>query len=329
MRTSIAMGATGHTKRIGILVVPRFPLLAFSAATVPLREVNRCAGKPLYETINISGDGAPVAAEGGVVVIADHALRDAPDLDAVFVCAGFDPQQFAVPDILSWIRLHERAGAEIGAISTGTYILARAGVLGGHRCTIHWENAAGFIEDFPEIDLRNSLFEIDGNRLTCAGGTSAMDMMLNVIARDHGPDLAIAVSHQFQHERFRTHADLQGSVEFFFQQTGSWKVATACHFLKVRGAANTSPGDIAEHVGVSQRQLQRLFRKYLDRTPKRYVTELRLQHARELLLSSDLPVAEVVVASGFDSRSNFHAAYRGFFGRSPGEERRKATRFEA
>jgi AraC family transcriptional regulator, glycine betaine-responsive activator len=323
------MRIAANTKRIGILVVPRFPLLGFSAAIVPFREVNRHVGKVLYETMSLSVGGAPVVAEGGVAVVTDCALRDAPDLDAIFVCAGFDPQHHVGARILSWIRSRERAGAEIGAISTGTHILARAGVLHGHRCTIHWENAAGFAEEFPEIDLRNSLFEIDRNRLTCAGGTSAMDMMLNVIARDHGADLALAVSHQFQHERIRTHADLQGSVEFFFQQTGSWKVATACRFLKVQGAASISPRDLADHVGVSQRQLQRLFRKYLNCTPKRHVTELRLQYARELLLSTDLRVAEVVAASGFDSRSNFHAAYRGFFGRSPGDERRKVTRFEA
>lgn len=322
------MQSRGRVRRIGILLLPRFPLLAFSAAIVALQEANRYAEHELYKTRTLSFDGAPVNSDRGVSIIPDCDMRGANELDVALICAGLDPKRYATAAILGWIRFQARAGVVVGAICTGTYVLAKAGLLDGYRCTIHWENAAGFAEEFPDIELRNSLFEIDRNRLTCAGGTSTMDMMLNVIARDHGPDLAIAISHQFQIDRIRTSGDVQDPIEFFLQQTESRTLAKACQFMTSQSNAPISPREVADHVGVSQRQLERLFQKFLGRTPKRYLTELRLRRARELLLAADLSIVEVALASGFGSRSNFHATYRRFFGRSPGEERRTATRFE-
>ncbi len=192
-----------QTKKIGILLVPDFPMLAFSAALVPFHEANRLAERPIYEIGIYTIDGCEVNAEGGVDIAPTSSMKEAENLDIVFVCAGNDPKRYANQKIFSWLRLQESFGAILGAISTGTYILALAGRLTGYRCTIHWENAASFAEDFPYIELTNSLFEIDRKRYTCAGGTAAIDLILNIIANDCGPAFAIAVSHQFQLERIR------------------------------------------------------------------------------------------------------------------------------
>lgn len=309
------------TKKVGILLVPGFPMLAFSAALVPFHEANRLAEAQVYEIGIYSMDGCEVQAEGGVAIAPTSSLQSTEKLDIVFVCAGIEPKRYASQRIFAWLRLQDRFGATLGAICTGTYILALAGKLTGYRCTIHWENAASFAEDFPYIELTNNLFEIDRKRFTCAGGTAAIDLILNIIANDCGPALAIAVSHQFQLERIRTHDDLQDSIEFFSQGTRSRKVAEAIFFIAKTGGVGLTPCAIAEQVGLSQRQLERLFEKHLQRTPIQYLTEVRLRRARELLISTELSVVEVSLASGFGSRSNFNRCYRLFFGHSPNAER--------
>ena len=188
----------------GFLLLPRFSLLAFTSAVEPMRSANRLAGQRLYDWRLISRNGGPVASSGGIEVMTQAAISDIDRIPDLFVVAGLDAQTFDDRAILAWLRRLERVGCRLGALTTGSYIFARAGLLDGYRCTIHWENLAGFREDFPGIDATLAeVYEIDRNRMTCSGGTAAMDLMLGLIAADHGRALATAVADQFIHERIR------------------------------------------------------------------------------------------------------------------------------
>ena len=322
------MTSSGRPQLVGFLLLPRSPLLAYSAATVALDAANYCSGRLLYEIASLSCDGQPVAAHCGTRILPDRSASGKDRLDYAFVCSGNDPESAATPAVLSWLRHQARAGARVGGLSSAAHVLAKAGLLKGRRATIHWEQATEFRERFPDADLRQSVFEIDENRLTSSGGVASLDLALNVIAQDHGLELAADVSHMLQLSRIRSQKEEQESLEFYAQQVGSWVVAEAIRCVKTKGCQNLSPGQLAAEVGVSQRQLERLFRRYLNRTPKRFITELRLQRAQDLICTTPLTIFEVAAACGFDSRSGFHNAYVRHFGRSPASDRRAEIRLD-
>lgn len=308
-------------QRIGLILIPNFSMIAFTAAVEPLRLANRAAGQDLYGWHIFSVDGQPVSASNGIVLNAEGNLEKANDFPIVVVCSGIDVQKFTHKGALSWLRKMARKGADVGALCTGSQILARAGLLDGYRCTIHWENLASFAEDFPDIDVTAELFEIDRNRFTCAGGTAAIDMMLNVIARQHGHELAAAVADQFMHERIRDQHDHQRTSLPARLGVRHPKLLSVIAVMEKNLEEPLSRIDLARDAGLSTRQLERLFRKYLNRSPARYYLELRLDKARLLLVQTNMSIIDVALACGFVSASHFSKCYRDFFGRTPRKER--------
>jgi transcriptional regulator GlxA family with amidase domain len=303
-------------------------MIAFTGAIEALRLANRTSGQALYQWSLFSVDGRPVKASNGIALHPDGDLEAANRFDTVAVCSGTDVQRFQDRALVSWLRRMARQGADIGALCTGSYILARAGLLDGYRCTIHWENLAGFFEDFPDIEVSSELFEIDRNRFTCSGGTAAIDLMLNVIARQHGHELAAGVADQFLHERIRDHRDHQRmslSRPPAHVPAGPARRAAPQAAQGHRADGNLeeplSRSGLAVTAGLSTRQLERLFRKYLNRSPARYYLELRLNKARLLLLQTNMSIIDVALACGFVSASHFSKCYRDFFGRTPRKER--------
>ena len=308
-------------QRLAFVLVPRFSMIAFTGAVETLRLANRAAGKQLYEWKLWSVDGKPVTASNGIVLHPAGPIDQAQELDAVVVCAGIDVQLFDDKRLASWLRAMDRKGADIGALCTGSHILARAGLLDGYHCTIHWENLAGFAEDFPDLEVTPELFEIDRNRFTCSGGTAAIDMMLNVISLQHGYELAAQVADQFMHERIRDRHDQQRMSLPARLGVRHPKLLSIIEIMEKNLEEPLGRGDLAEHAGLSTRQLERLFRKYLNRSPARYYLELRLNRARLLLLQTNMSVIDVALACGFVSASHFSKCYRDFFGRTPRKER--------
>lgn len=308
-------------QRIGFVLLPRFSMIAFTAAVEPLRLANRSSGRHLYECHLFTIDGSPIAASSGIELHPEGTIEAATPLQTVFVCSGIDVHLIASKPLFSWLRRMERKGADIGALCTGSYILARAGLLDGYRCTIHWENLPSFVEDFPDIEVTNELFEIDRNRLTCAGGTAAIDMMLNIIKMQHGHELAAAVADQFMHERIRDQHDHQRMSLQVRLGVRHPKLLTVIKLMERNLEEPLSRGDLASDARLSTRQLERLFRKYLNRSPARYYLELRLNKARLLLLQTNMSVIDVALACGFVSASHFSKCYRDFFGHTPRKER--------
>ncbi len=308
-------------QRLAFVLVPRFSMIAFTGAVEPLRLANRAANKQLYDWKLYSVDGRPVTASNGIPLQPIGAIDLASEFDAVVVCAGIDVQLFDDKRLSSWLRSMDRKGADIGALCTGSHILARAGLLDGYHCTIHWENLAGFAEDFPDLEITPELFEIDRNRFTCSGGTAAIDMMLNVISLQHGYELAAQVADQFMHERIRDRHDQQRMSLPARLGVRHPKLLSIIEIMEKNLEEPLARGELAEHAGLSTRQLERLFRKYLNRSPARYYLELRLNRARLLLLQTNMSVIDVALACGFVSASHFSKCYRDFFGRTPRKER--------
>jgi transcriptional regulator GlxA family with amidase domain len=312
-------------QRIGFFLVPQFSMIAFTAAVEPLRLANRLSDKALYKWILISADGEPVQASNGIELKPGCSIADADDVEVIMVCSGLDVHTFKDRAVLSWLRRRDRQGADIGAICTGAHVLAVAGLLDGYRSTIHWENLPSFAESFPDVDVSSELFEIDRKRFTCSGGTAALDMMLNVIAMQHGHELAAAVADQFIHERIRDRHDHQRISLPARLGVRHPKLLSVIELMEQNLEEPLSRADLASTAGLSTRQLERLFRKYLGRSPARYYLELRLNKARLLLLQTNMSVIDVALACGFVSASHFSKCYRDFFGRTPRRERTLPT----
>jgi transcriptional regulator GlxA family with amidase domain len=254
-------------------------------------------------------------------VVPEGSIADHEPFSTLVVCSGINSHLYDDKQVYSWLRRLDRQGIDIGAISLGTYLLAKAGLLDGYKCTIHWENLASFTEEFPQLEVTSELFEIDRNRFTCSGGIAAFDLMLHLIGLQHGHALAAQVSEQFIHDRIRSARDHQRMALPARLGVRHPKLVKVIRLMEESLEEPITRARLADAVGLSSRQLERLFRKYLGRTPTRYYLELRLNRARLLLLQTDMSVLDVALACGFVSASHFSKCFREFFGRTPREER--------
>ncbi|MGB0843162.1 MAG: GlxA family transcriptional regulator [Alphaproteobacteria bacterium] len=308
-------------EHIGFLLVDRYSLIAFASAIDPLRLANRLSEKPLYTWTTIAHGDKIVDASNGFKSIAEHSTDESPKLDRLFVVSGVDVHTVDPKPLVAWLRKIERMGTVMGAICTGAHLLAKAGLLDGYRCTIHWENLPAFQENFPEVEASSDIYEIDRSRYTCSGGTAALDMMLNIIATGHGPDLAAKVADQFIHDRIRDHHDHQRSSLPARLGIRHSKLLAVVALMEQHLEEPLTRVDLAREANLSTRQLERLFRRYLQRSPARFYLELRLNKARLLLLQTNMSIIDVALACGFVSASHFSKCYRDYFGKTPRNER--------
>jgi transcriptional regulator GlxA family with amidase domain len=319
--------------RIGFLLIPDFAMIAYACAVEPFRAANDLAGVPLYEWIHVSPDGRPVRASSGVSIVAEHGAdlaahqdRAPPSgLDAVFVCAGGNPAAFEQPGTLAWLRAEAARGTRIGGISGGPYVLARAGLLAGYRCTAHWEYIPAMAERFPRLHLTRSLYEIDRDRCTCAGGTAAMDMMLALIEAAQGRRLAHAVAEWFLHTRPRAGDEPQRMSLRERYDTSHPDLLAVLDQMERAIEAPLPREELARLAGLSVRQLERLFRGHIGRTIGAHYLGLRLDHARRLLQQTPMSVLDTAMACGFVSAAHFSRSYAARFGCSPRQDRARST----
>ncbi|MEO8738197.1 MAG: GlxA family transcriptional regulator [Casimicrobiaceae bacterium] len=306
---------------VGFYLVPEFPMMAFASAVEPLRAANRLSGEQLFAWQLFSRDGAPVRASNGIDIAVHAAIGADAHLDLVLVCSGTPGDTGADAAAGKWLRSLARTGVAIGGISLGAFVLAEAGLLDGRRCALHWESLGAFAERFPRVKTTTDIFVIDDNRCTCAGGTAAMDLMLQVITQRDGRALANDVSEQFLHPYIRGTHDPQRMAVQSRLGVANEKLIAAIGMME---AANEDPRpvqDIAADVGLSARQLERLFAKYLRASPSRHYLKMRLDRARAMLLQTTKPILDVAVAAGFTSASHFSRCYRAAFGHKPSHER--------
>ncbi len=309
------------TRRFIFLLLNRFTMMSFACAIEPLRLANRAAGAKLYEWTLVGEDGTESRCSNGTRVTLDSGLIETARDDVILVCGGLDIAQAATRPVLNWLRRETRRGAVAGGLCTGAWVLAQAGLLDGRKATIHWENHDGFAEAFPKVDLYRSVFVADGNRLTAAGGTAATDLMLRLISSHHGDQLAATVADQLIHTSIRTDQDTQRLSIPTRIGVRHPRLASIIAQMEENLEDPISPADLAAKAGMSTRQLERLFRRYLNRSPKRYYLETRLARARNLLMQTGLSVIEVALACGFSSPSHFSKCYRAHYGTTPYRER--------
>ena len=308
-------------KRFVFVLLDQFTMLCFSSAVEALRIANRMSGHDLYSWHLVGEGGDYAQSSAGIWYRLDGDLDEVTRDDVVLLCGGIDVANATTKRMLSWIRREARKGPVIGGLCTAGYTLAKAGLLDGKRATIHWENQDSFTEEFDEVTLTKSVFVIDGNRITTAGGTASIDLMLKLIAQDHGEDLANLVAAQLIYTSIRTDQDTQRLSIPTRIGVRHPKLGAVIRMMEQNIEAPLSPAQLAQDVGMSTRQLERLFRRYLNRSPKRYYMELRLAKARNLLMQTDMSVINVALACGFASPSHFSKCYRAHYDTTPYRER--------
>jgi AraC family transcriptional regulator, glycine betaine-responsive activator len=314
-------GGDQKQRRFVFLLLDRFTMLSFACAIEPLRLANYVMGRDAYTWVLTGEGGQRATCSNGVGFQLDIGLDEISRDDTVMVCGGIDVQDATTKPVLNWLRREARRGVTIGGLCTGAYTVAKAGLLDGKRATIHWENQDSFLEEFEDVKLTKSVFVADGNRLSTAGGTASIDLMLKIIADDHGEEVANTTADLLIYSAIRTDQDTQRLSIPTRIGVRHPKLSKVIQMMEANVETPISPAILAEDVGMSTRQLERLFRRYLNRSPKRYYMELRLQKARNLLMQTEMSVINVALACGFASPSHFSKCYRAHYQTTPYRER--------
>jgi len=307
--------------RYGFLLMPEFSMIAFSSAIEVLRMANQLRQEDLYEWPMYTLDGEAVSASNRIAVTPDAEVSQAKDLAALFVCSGTRVDRYWNNSLGFHLNRFSKTNMALGGICTGSHLLARAGLLDGYRCTIHWENIASLRETWPKVTVTEELFELDRNRYTVSGGSAPLDMMLNLVKKEHDSSLAVSISEQFMCDRMRGAYDKQRVPLKLLVGANQPKLIEAAELMESNLEELINLDDLASLVGISRRQLERLFKKYLGCVPRRYYLDLRLKKARQLLLQTARSISDIGIACGFVSASHFSKSYREMFGISPRAER--------
>jgi transcriptional regulator GlxA family with amidase domain len=306
-----------HPERVGFLLLPEFPIYALILALESLRVANQNAGRRLFSTHLFSVDGAPVPAGNGMMLAVERAVAEVPFFPTVIVCAGNRPTQPVTKDLLNWLRRLARHGALLGALDTGSFALAAAGLLDGYQATLHWEAIALFREHYPDLAVTEQLYVVDRNRMTCAGGIATLDMMLHLIGLKHGRDLAQIVANGFVHGRIRREGEQQRvSADDAFGHVDP-RLGRIVRAMEQNIEVPLGAAELAARAGISVRQLERLIHERFGDTPMRYYLKLRLQAARNHLFYGDMPIQDIAAACGFSSPAVLSRSFRAHFGLSP------------
>jgi transcriptional regulator GlxA family with amidase domain len=307
--------------RCVFLLLPAFSPLDLSSAVAALEAANTYDGTKRYDWRVVSEDGLAVTAPNGLSVAVDGGLPELARGGIIFVCGGQGQEPGLSLKVLGWLRKAQRMGVTLGALGGGVLALARSGLLAGREVSAHWALRAILAETHPDVEVRNSLFTMEGKLITCAGGTATVDMMLNLISEHHGAAVATGAADLMVCSSARKGSQDQTVSEYGRTGVRHEKLAAALSLMRSNLEEPLTPGGIADLVGLSVRQLERLFAKYLQTTPKVYYTRLGLDYARSLLLQTNMRIIDIALASGFNSQTHFAKVYRRYSGKPPHQER--------
>lgn len=322
----MAAATAAPTYRFAFITLDNYSMIALSSAIEPLRMANYLSGREVYQWSIVTLDGQPATASNGAYMLPTVALDETGPVNIAFVCGGIKVKEAITSPLLAALRRLAQRHVPIGALCTGSYALAMAGVLEKHTVAIHWENMAGLLEEFPGIHVTEKLFSIGDDRYTCSGGIAPLDLMLHLIKDQLGPEIALAISEQFIVERVRDDNDrqripLQSQVGIC--QENLLKVAA---LMEANIEEPLSLDELSDEIGVSRRQIERLFKRYLNCVPTKYYLDLRLHRARALLLQTSMSILEIAIACGFRTPPHFAKCYRDLFGYPPSGERGQKCR---
>lgn len=320
-RTKTPPAAPTPTRRFVFLTLPSYTMIALASAIDALRMANRVSRREAYHWSLATLDGRPATASNGLQMAPTVALDQTAGADIVFVVGGVHVERAVTPALLAALRRLAQKRVPLGALCTGGYALAKAGLLDRYKAVIHWENLSALREEFPRVEFSEQLFAIDRDRYTCTGGVAPLDLMLHIIREHLGRDIVPLISEQFILDRIRNdqdrqHIPLQARVGLFHEN-----LIEAAALMEANIEEPLSLDEIAALVGVSRRQIERLFKRYVGQVPTKYYLDMRLRRARELLLQTAMSIMEIAVACGFQSPPHFSKCYRNLFGHTPSAER--------
>lgn len=309
------------TYATGFVLIPRFNLMALIATLEPMRIANYISGRTLYDWNLLSVDGGNVTASNGMELSTMPIGGAEACWDAVFVCGSWDSEHFDSPELFAWLRRIDRMGVVLGAMDIGTYILARAGLISNQAVAMHWYCSRAFAEQYPDIQVEERLYLAEGNRATIPGGIAGLDMMLNDIKERHGAQLSQEVADHILYSRVRPPDSPQRAAAWGDRKFLLPVMRQAIALIENNIEDPLTIPQLAQAVGISQRKLERLFRKHMGSSVVGFYRVLRLQHARVLLTNTDLPIREISVACGYSSLSHFAKSFHAQFGRRPRDNR--------
>jgi transcriptional regulator GlxA family with amidase domain len=314
--------AEHDTLELGVVLTPGFSMMVFAATIEPFRGANLIRGEPLYRWSLISPDGGPVTSGAGIEIATTPLPKVAEtQIQLLVVCGGMGTVSYESPRLTAFLRQLSRRKVIIGAVSTAQFILASIGLLDNRRCTVHWDSMNVFKERFPHLNVSDDLFVIDNGVFTCAGGIGVMDVMLQFIRERQGIRFATHVSDLFIRGAIRQSKDAQRMTPRNRLGIVQSAVVKAIEIMERTVEKPVRTAGIARKVGVSMRQLERLFHQHLGCSPIHYYVCVRLEAARRLLRQSAMPVLEIGMACGFTSASHFARIYRSHFGVAPSVDR--------
>ncbi len=316
-------------QRIGLFLLPKFSLASMASCTELFAQVNQLLERDSYEVVLISEAGTPVMSSCGVAIAVHAAMGSVGLLNTLFVLSASPLPQRGFENVILWLRTiqsrlqggQNATAPSLGGIGTGAYLLARAGLLNGARATIDWAYASLFAEDFPPVIVSSNLFELDGACASCPNGAAVLDMLLEILRRSHDADLVAEVVEHFGVERARAGAENQRVPISARIGGGQPKLTEAVALMEANFEEPLPTEEIARLVGVSRRQLERLFKQYLESLPSRYYLQLRLNRSRQLLQQTSQSILQIGLSCGFSSGPHFSSAYRAHFGVTPREQR--------
>ncbi|WP_347312994.1 GlxA family transcriptional regulator [Defluviimonas sp. SAOS-178_SWC] len=306
----------GDTQRFTFLLLDGFTHLALAAALEPMRVANAALGRPAYAWRIVSMSGAPVSCSHGLTVLVDDGFAPLARGETLIVVGGPATARRDEPGLSAALRREAAHGVRLGALCLGVYALARAGLLDGEECAVHWDLVEGFAEAFPEVEISRGAFAL-GRRLTAAGGAVASDLMLHLIAEAHGADLAARVADLLVCNGVRSPRSQQKvSVQsrYGMRNPRLVKVLTC---MEANLETPLTAQEIADIAAMSVRQTERLFARYLKTTPMNFYMKMRLEKAHRLLSQTELSVTEVALACGYKSSSHFTKSFRAAYAVSP------------
>ncbi|WP_419904331.1 GlxA family transcriptional regulator [Kiloniella sp.] len=309
-------------QKIAFLLIPGFSMLCFSSALEPLRAANMKVGEKLYEWKLYSITGKTVKASNEMELNVDAELGDDETIPTLIVCASYDVDKSYTEKLASILRKLRSKGTEFGGMDAGSEVLAKVGLLDGYKATVHWENFEGFTETYPNIQTELDLYVVDRNRFTCGGGTTSLDMMLQLIRVQHGLKLSTDVADVFIYQRFREGNNPQRLASDNPQIRKNKILTTAIETMEENVETPYLIPELAQEIGSTVRELERLFKKYLKTSPATYYRNLRLDVAQRLLKQTDFSILDIAIRCGFNSATSFARSYRGRFGQSPRTSRR-------
>ncbi len=310
-----------YPQKLSFLLVPGFSLFGLTAMLDPLRHANRADRRELYQWELISEHGGLVVSSDEIEIMSHLSIREVSRCETLIVCAGNNPEAQITPAILGFIRQQAARGADIGSQDTAAHINAAAGVLDGYRTTMHWENLQSTAEAYPKVGLVQELLVVDRKRFSCPGALSGLDMMLHLITTQHGNGLAMDVADELIYTRKRSHSDPQRTSLQQRLDSRNPNLVEAVQLMERNMEEPLSIPEIALHLGISDRELERLFKHYLQETPSAYYRNLRLEQARWMLQQTTDSVTNISVACGFASLSHFTRSYQQRFKKKPSQER--------